>query len=174
MGRYYFGQIEGKFWVAVQDSNDPEYFGVPSRNIVNFHVCDCTCNFEDFIDQQIYCKECYDSYEKHLEEVSKQEAEEEEEEDLETWYVSESEIFFEFKKSDLPLVKYGIKKLNKKVGQYMESFTIIDDENSVKYNYDIPNDIKSDQLKLIARLCIGKQILYCLEKHGSCTFFGEV
>ena len=27
MGRYYDGDIEGKFWFAVQDSDDPLYFG---------------------------------------------------------------------------------------------------------------------------------------------------
>ena len=27
MGRYYSGDIEGKFWFAVQPSNDPEFFG---------------------------------------------------------------------------------------------------------------------------------------------------
>ena len=28
MGRYFHGDIEGKFWVAVQDSNDADFFGV--------------------------------------------------------------------------------------------------------------------------------------------------
>jgi len=28
MGRYYNGDIEGKFWFAVQSSNDADYFGV--------------------------------------------------------------------------------------------------------------------------------------------------
>jgi hypothetical protein len=28
MGRYYHGDIEGKFWFGVQSSNDAEYFGV--------------------------------------------------------------------------------------------------------------------------------------------------
>lgn len=27
MGRYYSGDIEGKFWVAVQNSDDAEFFG---------------------------------------------------------------------------------------------------------------------------------------------------
>ena len=27
MGRYYSGDIEGKFWFAVQDSDDAEFFG---------------------------------------------------------------------------------------------------------------------------------------------------
>ena len=28
MGRYYRGDIEGKFWFAVQQSDDADYFGV--------------------------------------------------------------------------------------------------------------------------------------------------
>lgn len=28
MGRYYSGDIEGKFWFAVQDSDDADFFGV--------------------------------------------------------------------------------------------------------------------------------------------------
>lgn len=28
MGRWYNGDIEGKFWFAVQDSNDADFFGV--------------------------------------------------------------------------------------------------------------------------------------------------
>ncbi len=28
MGRYYEGDIEGKFWFAVQESNDADFFGV--------------------------------------------------------------------------------------------------------------------------------------------------
>ena len=27
MGRYYHGDIEGKFWFAIQESNDADYFG---------------------------------------------------------------------------------------------------------------------------------------------------
>ena len=31
MGRYYNGDIEGKFWVAVQSSDDADFFGVEGR-----------------------------------------------------------------------------------------------------------------------------------------------
>ena len=31
MGRYYNGDIEGKFWFAVQPSNDADFFGVEGR-----------------------------------------------------------------------------------------------------------------------------------------------
>ncbi len=35
MGRYYSGDIEGKFWFAVQDSNDADFFGVVGDEITN-------------------------------------------------------------------------------------------------------------------------------------------
>jgi hypothetical protein len=31
MGRYYNGDIEGKFWVAVQSSDDADFFGQSRR-----------------------------------------------------------------------------------------------------------------------------------------------
>ena len=31
MGRYYNGDIEGKFWFAVQNSDDADYFGVEGQ-----------------------------------------------------------------------------------------------------------------------------------------------
>ena len=31
MGRYYNGDIEGKFWFAVQSSDDADYFGVEGQ-----------------------------------------------------------------------------------------------------------------------------------------------
>jgi hypothetical protein len=40
MGRYYNGDIEGKFWFGVQDSNDPEFFGMQEqeRHTIDYFV----------------------------------------------------------------------------------------------------------------------------------------
>jgi len=40
MGRYYYGDIEGKFWFAVQPSTDPEFFGMEEyeHNFVNYYI----------------------------------------------------------------------------------------------------------------------------------------
>lgn len=32
MGRYYSGDIEGKFWFGVQSSDDPEFFGMKEQD----------------------------------------------------------------------------------------------------------------------------------------------
>lgn len=38
MGRYYSGDIEGKFWFAVQSSNDADFFGVEGQpNYLNYY-----------------------------------------------------------------------------------------------------------------------------------------
>ena len=39
MGRYYSGDIEGKFWFAVQDSNDGEFFGaVEDKGSIQYYI----------------------------------------------------------------------------------------------------------------------------------------
>jgi hypothetical protein len=40
MGRYYDGDIEGKFWFATQDSNDGEFFGAEEQesNCIEYYV----------------------------------------------------------------------------------------------------------------------------------------
>ena len=97
MGRYYFGQISGKFWFGFQNSDDASYFGVNYKHVRNFYVCCCellqpparcavTTEFnhspnsvvalrseesskidEDSGDlaTDIYCTDCYSSYEEH-------------------------------------------------------------------------------------------------------------
>ena len=38
MGRYYDGDIEGKFWFGIQDTSDGDFFGKQHQNILeNFH-----------------------------------------------------------------------------------------------------------------------------------------
>ena len=38
MGRYYKGDIEGKFWFAVQDSTDGEFFGMQEdKNYIRYY-----------------------------------------------------------------------------------------------------------------------------------------
>ncbi len=40
MGRYYSGDINGKFWFGIQSSAAPERFGAIQRNVVNYSVDD--------------------------------------------------------------------------------------------------------------------------------------
>lgn len=40
MGRYYTGDIEGKFWFGIQSSTAPERFGAFQRDVINYSVDD--------------------------------------------------------------------------------------------------------------------------------------
>ena len=72
------------------------------------------------------------------------------------------------------IVKEQIKVLEFIVGKHMDSYKIMDDENEITYDYKVPENIEKNELEFIARLCLGKQILYCLEKNNSCTFYAEL
>ena len=70
----------------------------------------------------------------------------------------------------------NIKELEKIVGKHMSSYKIIDnlvDNDEITYEYDVPENVNKDELILIARLCLGKQILYSLHKHGYCEIYAE-
>jgi len=62
MGRWYFGDIEGKFWFGVQASDDASNFGVDYTEVIQWDcICkSCKCRFiEEHPDTCIQCKgEC--------------------------------------------------------------------------------------------------------------------
>ena len=65
MGRYYNGDIEGKFWFAVQSSNDADFFGVEGEAThVSYYY------HEDHLDKVKEgikdCKSSLGEYKKHL------------------------------------------------------------------------------------------------------------
>ena len=166
MGRYYSGEISGKFWFAVQSSNDADYFGVTYETVITYIVCNC------YYDNEEYCSACYSSLEEHKEVIKEEEFKEEECD--KTYQISDNEIYYEFTYDNIDSVKEQIKVLEFIVGKHMDSYKIMDDENEITYNYKVPENIEKNELEFIARLCLGKQILYCLEKNNSCTFYAEL
>ncbi len=64
MGRFYNGDIEGKFWVGVQDSDDVENLvTIGSYKYYSWKVCNCSAE----IDSANYCRDCYDCIREHIE-----------------------------------------------------------------------------------------------------------
>ena len=176
MGRYYHGDIQGKFWFGVQSSSDASHFGVEPTQMYTFYGCGCSCelssnesssNESSSIHSSVYCENCYDSYEDHLRETS-------DERDSEQVYQEDSEICYDFKKSDIDSVKKELKKLEK-YSTFLTVFKIIE---SVELTYDCEvNSVKpptEKQLPFVARLCLGKLILHCLESKDNCTFYCEL
>ena len=101
-----------------------------------------------------------------------------EENETKTYHES-NEIYYYFQERNIYTIEKEIKKLEKKVGKYMEPFAIIDktpEYEGVTYEYHVPEGatLKNGELELIARLCLGKQILYCVEKYGKCGFHAEL
>jgi hypothetical protein len=75
MGRFYDGDIQGKFWFGVQDSDDIENLvNVKSGMYYGWRVCNCFAE----IDCHEYCKDCYDSKEAHIESAIEEEEYEDE------------------------------------------------------------------------------------------------
>jgi hypothetical protein len=168
MGRYYSGQISGKFWFAIQNSDDASNFGVQYKEEINYYVCYCP-----YENKENYCIDCFSSREEHMEAIK----DEFDEYYDETWNMDFNQISYQFTENDIDKVKECIKNIELKVGKYMDSYVINDDEDTNEITYDISNDnFPSDklELELIARLSLGKQILYCLEKYGTCNFTAEL
>lgn len=135
-----------------------------------FHVCSCSIP-KDEIDSEphMYCENCYDSYEEHIHAMN-----EEEIDDTSTWYVSDSEVNYNFDTSDMDTVKGRVRELEDIVGNYMDSYKILDDGHEIQYEYTVPKGVREEELPLLAKVCLGKQIAYCLETHETCSFTAEL
>lgn len=165
MGRYYNGEISGKLWFGIQESDDASHFGKEHDDVYCFYVCNCYLNIDDAF-EGMYCTSCYNSHEEHTKAMC-----EEGYEDVETWYLSESEISYAFDESDIDTIQETIYDLEDYVGKYMANYSI---DEYMNYSYDPPSGLTKDEIICIARLCLGKQILHCLQKNGSCNFTVEL
>ena len=171
MGRYYYGDIQGKFWFAIQSSDDATYFGIEPEYIYEFLECGCPIEIYDESDprltDQLFCGSCYDSLEEHREKA-----------DLnQTWFLRE--LSYHYTVEDLSIVERKCTFLSRQVGKYMTNYKISSDKtNGYTYDYTIPEDanktITPTQRIEIARLCLGKLIHHCLSETGTCHFFAEI
>ena len=183
MGRYYSGDIEGKFWFGVQSSGDVE-------NLVNitphtyYSWIGCRCNAE--IADETYCHSCFQSQTEHEEAA----IEEYEDADIECLYMEMqtngysldkdthySELLDNMNKLKLSLNEnfineFGKIEQNEKIldafsGVFNNACSIIDD---MKFE----NDKEEKKVcELAARYTLGYQIEYCLRTTGSCNILCE-
>jgi hypothetical protein len=169
MGRYYYGDIQGKFWFGVQNSDDASYFGVEPEYLYEF--LDCGCHIEiykekhDDLTNDLYCTECFASLEEHREAV----------EEEKTWFLRE--LSFSFSKFDLPIIERNVSLLSTQVGSFLRTYEINDgDEMSYEYTMEEGeiSKISDKQMEELARLCLGKLILHCVETKDECNFFAEI
>ncbi len=124
MGRYYHGDIEGKFWFAVQSSNAADRFG-------------CTG---------------YNNY-----------------------------ISYYFDELHLPQIKQEIQNIEENLGKHLNVFeeffnmvSMYNDVSLIEYFKQHKLKFCKDKLEDYADLCLGKQILECVEENGECGFEAEI
>ena len=72
MGRYYQGDIEGKFWFAVQNSNDADFFGVTGEEPSELEYCFDKDNLKSIKEGIKTCNTKLGKYKKLIEEFFKE------------------------------------------------------------------------------------------------------
>ena len=165
MGRYYSGDINGKFWFGTQSSGDASHFGGVFTITNVYQMCSCPENGNR------YCTDCYSSYEEHAEDAEIEEGES---------LLFESTIM-PCHVMDIDEVRTMVELLESQVGYAIKSYTI---DKANGYDYDLSqedwnaisadsNDSTKESLRVyVARLCFGKQILAWMEDHPNenCVF----
>ena len=201
MGRYYNGDISGKFWFGIQPSDDASQLGGKLDLVYRFHGCGCEYDYTYIHKNNTtqndtsrdYCVDCYSSYEEHKQVMTEEmnntiegiDVNENEEKLL--WHLVENEIHFTFEESILlTFLEEFIQTSQEKVGKYMETFHFLENTDTFEYDFDFSplfhqefvgktqeKQEKQETQELMARLCLAKQIFYCLKTHGFCSFYAE-
>ena len=175
MGRWYHGNIHGKFWFGVQSSGAMEEYGATEEGPeFRFKSCRCCCEYEP--QEKDYCEDCFNSYEDHIKEVR----EENDDNDSECFEEDESGRNFTYDKDTfeyqgLPFIQEHEELFNK----YIESLTFEDADED--YAYDIKwvkeeyGIKRNDDDKILADLCMLKQIQHFFEKEETtlCCWYAE-
>jgi hypothetical protein len=173
MGRWYYGDIHGKCWFGVQDSDDASNFGVEPTEEFSFHGCGCS--FEPAHDEEedklAFCSDCYESYEEHIKVVQ----EELEDPEFDSTWSPDGSISYDFCEGDLTKVKEVVKQLDKEVGHYLKDFKLEEDQGEgITYDFEFSNKrLGPKKHEKIARLCLGLQIINSIETKGQCCFSVE-
>ena len=181
MGRFYSGDIEGKFWFGVQDSNDIENLVTITGNTeYSWKACNCTAE----IDDEDYCRQCYETKEEHIEAAIEEEEYEDEclyYEDCSCGYSLDKGTHYEELLMNMEKIKKEIpKEIIEEFDKIEQNDKILDAFTGVfnkthplvnKINDDfVYSESKKKQLDvLVARYTLGYQIEYCLRTTDSCN-----
>ena len=177
MGRYYSGNINGKFWFGCQSSGAMENYGAIAEDPeFRFKSCGCRCMCVPDDEKPIYCEDCFNSYEDHIKEVRD---ETDDDDDTECFEEDETGGNFMYDKDmfedqGLPFIEEHKDLFNK----YIESITFDDDDDyayEIKWTKEEYAKTFNDDDKIIADLCMLKQIQRFFEKEEceSCEWYAE-
>ena len=199
MGRYYGGDIEGKFWFGIQSSDDVSNL-VSCEEIQHLIWVGCGCLLEhaDLIDMKkkcndscgdlcchVYCKDCYESYEEHKQIINEENGWEEGDEvyddDNSISYAITADEHLEELKTSLHNIELQLPEELVQKYRYLENdekivcathFNVITNEYLDTLFHS--EDEKKKYYTLIARYQLGLQIKYVLVKDGDCNIHCEL
>lgn len=171
MGRYYNGDITGKFWFGCQSSNPMEQFGaVELGSRVEYLGCGCLCEFDaDEPDEKAYCSDCWESYEQHLDEAKEVNGDDE---ITDTWFADLDSGEWEFNRKQFEL--NGVAFINQHqelFDKYINKITIDTTDMEYDVEWKIDENGKDyakehiDEDEILADLCMLKQIQKFFEKN---------
>jgi len=185
MGRFYDGDIKGKFWFGIQDSNDVENLvTIGQHTYYSWKVCDCVAEIDDYN----YCKSCYDCITEHVDAVIEEDKYEDEclyyEECLHGYSLDKSTHYQELidnmaeLKNKIPpeiITKFENIEPNDKI---LDAFTKVFDEihmfvNKLNDDFIYLNSTKNKLTILVARYTLGYQMEYCLRTTDVCNISCE-
>ncbi len=180
MGRFYYGDIEGKFWVGVQSSIDINNLirGIDYKTKYTWKVCGCSVEDENLI----YCNDCYENKEAHKKDVLEEE-DYDSDDTIELDYEDNCiEYFIEKAKHSDELIesmnkiKIEInKEIIKEIDNIPQSKDILNAFSGVfnkvietLANIQLNEKEQIKQEKLVCRYLLGYQIQYYLKDNDTC------
>jgi hypothetical protein len=189
MGRYYYGDIEGKFWFGIQSSDDVcELVSCnESRRSYTWKSCGCCVDDDNPIQPDKYCRECFDSLNNHIDTVCEEDDYEDELLYIEEQNISYSldkdthyqELLDSMNKIKLSIHKDIISEFDKieQNDKILNAFSGVFNHIYEYMNKTITYENESEKHKscvLVARYTLGFQIEYCLRKNNSCNITCEL
>lgn len=167
MGRYYYGQISGKFWFGIQSSYDAENLGGKMSSKEEYMCCGCSCEGGS----PNFCDSCYETLEAHLEDAKNDDFE-----ITEPFTLKHESNFVEyyFGEEQLKEVEDHFTELGDKIGHLVKGLEVGTDEDRFEYDMDWEyppfKDATKEEQILVARYCLAKQIIECIVVNGQCCF----
>jgi len=190
MGRCYCGDIEGKFWFGIQNSDDISALVSHYDPLQPYIWKSCGCDVDvDVPETEKYCKTCFSSKNQHIETV-------EDEGDYEDGllYFEGNSIVYNLDKDshyqelvdNMNTLKQSIPKCIiaefdniEQTDKILNAFTGVFDKthplvNKVNDDFVYSDSRKKELAGLVARYTLGFQIEYCLRNNSFCVVQCEI
>lgn len=184
MGRYYNGDISGKFWFAVQGSADiSNLINIKETNVYRWYGCNCRIN-EPALAYKHFCNNCYTTQEAFLKDALPYM-----ENKYSRPYEEVNQIYYDLLADDhLHDLETSLYKLRSKIHtKLMEEFDKIENDVSIcnassgifdnmleVFDEIVKNQPNKANPDYVARYSLGLQVRYQLINKGSCYVLCEI